>query len=278
MNDKLNGVIEKLIYLYQKYCPLPIQRFITNTRQAFINGKANSINWVKTKSINTWKTIPLFFQNLSSSLGNIQGYLTHLVLSFKKFKKEQGNLKAILGTILAIIASYLYEVKVWYSRLQTSAVVVAMTTTSVVAFSAWHIYYKGNTLYSKLGRKPASVDPSTFVDVRPQYYKKNEKHFTVYHVKMPLFIESIKGNKSVKMDVTVEPSNKYIKEFFYKNEYLVHDKINIMTHPIIPSLPLTEEGKVIIKEKLKTELNNLIKEQKIEGKINEVYINSILGT
>ena len=146
LNEKVTALIERLIYLYQKFCPIIIQKLLTNTQQRIINAKSLSISFIKNKSMQTWSQVPILSKRIGDFFGNIQGYLTHVVLSFKAFRKEKGNLKAIFGTLFAVIASYLYEVKLWYSKLQSSTVIVAWTTTTVITFSAYHIYFNGNDI------------------------------------------------------------------------------------------------------------------------------------
>ena len=83
---------------------------------------------------------------------------------------------------------------------------------------------------------------------------------------MPLYIESIHNPKQVKIDFTVEPSNRYVREYFFENEYLIHDRLNMMVQPVIPGLPLLqEEGKQILEDELFIELNKLIEDQNIKG-------------
>jgi hypothetical protein len=278
LNEKLVALFSYLAFLYQKHCPQKIQSFFINARQFAKNSKTKSINSIKENAKNAIVVIPLFFKKLADKLENFQGYLTHIVLSMKSVKKEKIQFKVMYHSLQAAVIAVLFKIKTWYMSLKRSTIVVSLTTSSVVAYSLFNIYYQGNTIFKSLGRKPASVDTSTFIDVRPKYYKRDERFFNLYHIKLPLFIESVSDHKNIKLDITIQPSNKYIKEYFFRNEYIVKDKLSVMVYPVIPSLPVTEEGKLIIKEKVKIELNNLLKEKKIDGVIEEIYVNSILGT
>ena len=79
------------------------------------------------------------------------------------------------------------------------------------------------------------------------------------------------------MDFTLVASNRYIKEYFYENIHLVKDRLNSSVHPIIPEFPLEQEGKQIIKDKIRLEVNKLIKDLRIKGHIDKVHIHSILA-
>jgi flagellar basal body-associated protein FliL len=47
--------------------------------------------------------------------------------------------------------------------------------------------------------------------------------------------------------------------------------------PILPSLPLDDEGKEIIRQKLINEINQFLKKHNIEGHVEEVRITYILA-
>jgi hypothetical protein len=278
LNKKLVELFAYIAFLYQKYCPKKIQIFFINTRQFTIDSKAKGINSLKIGIKKSLIIIPRFFKAIGNKFGNLQGYFTHLVISLKSLKKEKMQFKDFYHSLQAAILVILLRIKSWYMSLKKSTVIVSLTTSSVVVYSLFNIYYQGNTILKSLGRKPASVDTSSFVDVRPKYYKRDQRFFNLYHIKLPLYIDSINDYKHIKITLTMQPSNKYIKEYFLKNEHMVKDKLSMMIYPVIPSLPVSKEGKLIIKEKVKEELNNLLKEKSINGVIEEIYINSVLGT
>jgi hypothetical protein len=278
LNKKLVALLEQLLFLYQKLCPIRIQQFFSRSSLYIKASRIRIIKSLKSNIIKTVYLVPAYAKRFGDALGNFQGYLTHLVLSLKAIKKNKSQFKVIYHGLLASLVSILHKIKSWYLGFKKSTVIVSVMTTAVISYSIYNIYMEGNSILSKLGRKPASVDSSLFVDVRSKYYKRNERFFILGHVKLPLFIESVNSNKNILINFTVQPSNKYIKEYFLKNQYIIKDKLSVTVHPVIPSLPITEEGKLIIKEKIKAEFNNLLKEKNIEGEIEDIYVNSILGT
>jgi hypothetical protein len=278
VNAKLVALLERILFLYQKYCPLKIQQFFSNAHKKYIESKANSINYIKLKAKSIIIYIPKLLKKLGDKLGNFHGYLTHFVLSVKSLQKKKFEYKVFLHAIQAAIVAFILKLKTWFLGLKKSTVIVSLTTTTVVTYSIFSIYFQGSTIFKSLERKPASIDTSSFIDVRPKYYKREDRFFNLYHIKLPLYDNKLKGHKNIKLVLTLLPSNKYIKEYFLKNEHIVKDKLSVMMYPIIPSLPVTEEGKKIIKEKVRLELNNLLKEKKIKGKVEEVFVNSVLGT
>ena len=61
-----------------------------------------------------------------------------------------------------------------------------------------------------------------------------------------------------------------------ENEYILRDRLSRNIQPIIPEFPMEPEGKVILKRKIKKELNKLVDDLNIKGDISNIYIHSIL--
>jgi hypothetical protein len=85
----------------------------------------------------------------------------------------------------------------------------------------------------------------------------------------------------VYLDIKLRASNKLIKLFFVENNWvntdLLVDRFLTTLGPIIATFPLTDEGKKILKEKIKFESDQLLKELKIKGEIEEVIIQGIFA-
>ncbi len=112
---------------------------------------------------------------------------------------------------------------------------------------------------------------------RPSYYKQHERVFYMRNIVIPIYIESVNSYKKLEADVVVIPSNKYIKEYLAKNIHLINDALNSTLEPVIPTFPLTEEGKLVITNKIKREINNVIKSLQIKGNIQYVYLHYIFA-
>lgn len=115
----------------------------------------------------------------------------------------------------------------------------------------------------------------------PIIFGLKKRVFEVKDVYMPVYIQSAAAMKSLYMDFAFESSNRYIKAFFEQiygvNQRLIQNKINTSIEPVVPEFPLKEEGKRIIKEKVKKDMNDLLKELGIKGEVEEVYIKNILA-
>ena len=117
---------------------------------------------------------------------------------------------------------------------------------------------------------------ATVVPYRPAYYKRYEKQFQLNHLAIPIHIKNKKKLKRIYMDFTVETSSRSLKEYLSKRTHLIESRFNSLIEPIIPDLPMEKEGKTIIVQKLKREINQLIKDLKLKGRVEKIYVHSIL--
>ena len=125
-------------------------------------------------------------------------------------------------------------------------------------------------------RKPAST-AKVYKRIRPKYYHQYSRTMKIHSINFPVYVESVRGARMLRMDLTLTTSNKYTRNYLYKNYHLVQDRLNSRLEPMVPTFPIEEEGKEIIKDKVMEEIDNLIKELKIEGRVQSVHIHSILS-
>lgn len=116
---------------------------------------------------------------------------------------------------------------------------------------------------------------------KPAFSTFQEREFYVPDVLVPVIIKDRPHITRLYLDIKLRASNKLIKLYFAENNFKNLDKLidrYISTlSPIIPVFPLTNEGKDILRKKIKTETDLLLKQLKIEGEIEEVIIQDILA-
>lgn len=114
------------------------------------------------------------------------------------------------------------------------------------------------------------------LEKRPAYFKQMDRQIHFYGINLQLFIEDTKRNRQVNLDFTVLSSNRTATQFFKDNEFKVRDHLNLNVEPIIPQLPLNEEGSLIIKDKIRQELQLLLNNANIKADVVEIYIDYLL--
>lgn len=147
----------------------------------------------------------------------------------------------------------------------------------LILISSFFIFKQTNQLMLKSGLRSPASNPQLPQAVRPNYYKNDEKQLTILNVIMPIIIEDVKSMKSVKLDITIQATNRTSILFLQKRSDILMDYLHTKIEPIVPQFPLTQEGKDIILERIKMKINALLEEHKMHGRINHVYIGNILG-
>jgi len=191
----------------------------------------------------------------------------------------------VLSTISLFAKPILGKISSWYLSFKPVHIVSFIASGTLGMLITVNIYNSAKKIAEKAkqtqGREPASIQKkgkgATDLVRRPNYYNKNEREVHFKNVKMPVYIGKKAGFHYLVIDFTFIPSNKYIKAYFLERPFLVEDKLNSAVQPIIPTFPLEEEGKVILMDKIQEELNILVKELKIDGSIDEVYLNKIIA-
>ncbi len=181
-----------------------------------------------------------------------------------------------------ILCFYLFYplilLKKWMAQLSPNQMLFAICSTIVVGISSLNIILSGRQIIQEAEntRSPASTERPERVE-RPKYYKEHLRHLPVGQYKLPIYFNDIQEMHLLHIDLVLVTSNRQTRQFLEKYDYLVQNTLVMTIEPVVPSFPLEEEGKQIIKAKVRSEINLLLKEQKIEGKIKEVHIVDIFG-
>lgn len=202
--------------------------------------------------------------------------------NMKEARKGKYSRFGIAAGIIAVLEwallPFYKKIATLFSTMQPSTLASGIVLVTVGTITGIGVINSGNKIAEESGlveRVPAAIERVS--EPRPKYYKRNERELLVANVVIPSYIEGTTALKKLQVDFTVISSNRYIREYFFDNTHLVEDVFNSKIEPMLPGFPLGDEGKLILKEKIKDELNALLKRMKIEGKIDQVYISSLLA-
>lgn len=126
------------------------------------------------------------------------------------------------------------------------------------------------------GAKIKNVEVKQVLEARPKYFMQTEKLLPIKNLNLQLFLEDTRRNRQVWIDFTCLTSNRNIILFLKDHEVETRDHLNLHVEPVIPQLPIEEEGRQIIKEKIRLELNEFLKANGVEGKVLEVYVDYLI--
>ncbi|MGZ3790315.1 MAG: hypothetical protein ACXVLQ_17410 [Bacteriovorax sp.] len=111
---------------------------------------------------------------------------------------------------------------------------------------------------------------------RPQYYRQGERMFSVSDINLQIFLEDTHRNRQVWLDFSVLASNRNVVLYLKNHEVELKDHLSTNVEPVIPQLPVEDEGRLIIKDKIRSEINQFLEKNEIEGKILEIYIDYLM--
>lgn len=113
---------------------------------------------------------------------------------------------------------------------------------------------------------------------RPKYFMQTEKLFKFTDLNFQLFLEDTRRNRQIYIDFTALTSNRFVVRYLQEHTVEITDHLNLNVEPVIPRLPIEDEGRQIIKDKIKWELNEYLKKEGVEGKILEIYIDHVIAS
>ncbi len=113
---------------------------------------------------------------------------------------------------------------------------------------------------------------------RPAYYRQEERIFSIQDFNLQIFLEDTHRNRQVWIDFSILASNRNVVLYLKDHEVELRDHMATNVEPIIPQLPIEEEGRLIIKDKIRIEIDAFLQKNSIEGKVLEVYIDYLMSS
>lgn len=190
-------------------------------------------------------------------------------------QKQDSPIKAILSA-LGMPFNFLYK---WAKSLSPAQFLLLFSSTFAsilavlgIAINSYRLVEKS----SQVGRQPASVELEDNYN-RPGYYKKETREVSFTNVKLPVFVTGITELQSLMIDFSVNTSNRATRQWLERHEFQVRDHLVLTVEPLLPAYPMTDEGRAVLTEKLKHEINIFLKTRNVEGEVREVRLIYILA-
>jgi flagellar basal body-associated protein FliL len=265
IEDLLNNVLlwlgHKLMLVWNKICP----------------------SWMKTKwlalklKLTEWKNFRprLKPRDLLKIKVDYMGvFAAALDAGQKAFQKSKQHspLKAVVSAFSAPFV-YLFQ---WAANLKPAHFIILFVFTTASIFSVMGIVIQSKKMLQTetASRAPAAAEVAYS---RPAYHKIDERELTFNNVKIPVYVTGLNELRALIIDFSVVTSNRATKRWLEKNEFQMRDHLIQTLEPVLPSFPMTEEGRAMITEKLKAELNVFLANHQVEGEIKETRLVYILA-
>lgn len=270
LNTGLCWLGEKIVQVWIKICPAWLARW-----QNKLSHRLTQIKALPT----TVKARALALKDSPRELLKVdyKGVFTQAMEAAKKVyaqHKQHSPLKAIVSALAAPFG-FLYQ---WAKSLRPAHFVLLFVFTLGSVLSLMGIAINSHRILkqSDAARAPASVEQVDPYD-RPEYYKKETREVTFTNVKLPVFVTGITELRSLLVDFSTITSNRATKQWLERHEFQIRDHLVLTVEPVLPAFPMTDEGRTILVDKLKHELNIFLAQNQIEGTVTEVRIVYILA-
>lgn len=226
------------------------------------------------------KTFILFLLNKSKSTFASIDFKAIFSDSYKKAMEQyKERSKSSSGKLKTFFLAPFLVVGQWLQGLSTSQSLLLLVFSAASLLAVIGIGFSGNRLvdhHIDAQRAPASIEEDVPYE-RPQYYKKQTRHFEITSLRLPVYIAQVNEIRSVDIDFTATLSNRNSRMFLEKKEFQLRDHLILQIEPSVASFPLEEEGKEIIRRKLLIEINDFLKLHEVEGEVTELKITYVLA-
>lgn len=148
---------------------------------------------------------------------------------------------------------------------------------SIILLGALGVYNSLMQIYNteQPSRSIASIQE---YDYRPEYRLYPQQTLTIQNIKVPIFVESVGEIDSITIDFSVRTSTRFARYYLLEYDYKLKDYFFTTVEPVISDFPIETEGKEVLKEKIRIEINNFLYENYVEGEVEEVNILYIVGS
>ncbi|MBD63648.1 MAG: hypothetical protein CME62_00445 [Halobacteriovoraceae bacterium] len=284
LNQKLERFFQLLLKLFIWLIPKPVQQFFQNIKVKLNTFKQKAFFQVRNAFTWIFQQITHAFVTMREAKNNFGDHKKKLTLkydhkkeklvSFLKYTPLHKQIDFLLGWSKPILKKFSKTLK-HYSTSQGSIAVLALLMISGGIFG---VYQSGQTIYQqefKAQRAPAAAQQ---YDYKPDYQMYPRRTSTFYNIKVPLLVENVGDVDSLTIDFSVRTSTRFAKIYLEEYEYKLKDYFFTTVQPVISDFPFQEEGKIILKDKIRREVNNFLKANNVEGEVEEVRILFIVGS
>lgn len=288
LEDSLNKVLEKLIALWlmllHKILPQKIfdfkDRVITGSKQLIIDLKnwiiqsalaiyQWALSWIaKVQTLKQKLTAIDYSSKLKAKLIAVKDFLqkTPLKSQVKFASKSFKNISPRIQKLTDKLQKY-----------PTDQLWIVSIAFLMVSSGIFGIYLSSKDIYQKEfpHRAPASIQE---YDERPEYRLYQRKTVSFQNIKVPITVENVSDIDSITVDLSVRTSTRWARYYLENYETQLKDYFFTTVEPVVSDFPLEHEGKEILKEKVRVEINNFLRENGVEGEVEDVRILFIVAS
>ena len=147
-----------------------------------------------------------------------------------------------------------------------------------IALGSYSIYLGSTDIYQHEYPNRGIASTEQAYDYRPEYRQYADRTLKIQNIKVPIYTERLGEIDSITVDFSLRLSTKFSKYYLEECEYKLKDYFFTTVEPILSGFLINEEGKEVLKEKIIIEIDNFLKENNVEGHVDDVNILYIVGS
>jgi flagellar basal body-associated protein FliL len=281
IEDLINQLLLKLIAFLKATLSSITPQFVIRLIER-IKVWANKFKFlVKSKYLNFKFMCIEFVQKSKSFVLTKIEHLKNNQLKEKAISKIKSIVLVIKTSSLKDYFSFLNPIFTWIknkiNRITPIQFALSFVIFSLFSLGGMSIYFSSSNIYDHVStdRSPASVQEQI---QRPNYYKKTRRMHSIVNFDVPIYTSTKKNLRTITVDINFTSTNRYTSFYLSENEPLVRDYLMLTLEPISANFLLDEEGKMVLRDKIKFEINEFLKLQKVEGEIQNIELIYLFGT
>ncbi len=221
-------------------------------------------------------------QGVQKVASNSQGYAISIVLKARSIKLSSFKPHGMLLAIAALFTPIFLKIKSWVVTLKPTTIALSISSFAIFSLAGLQIYQNSKEIADESGmitkvELVEELEKAGEISRRPANHGKIRQILTVTNLNMPVYLGKSTDLSSVILDFTIITTNRTTRNFLFENEILIRDQLTNSVHPTLPEFTLTTEGKEIIKQKIKDDLNALIKKLDQSEEYQDLIKDEALG-
>ncbi len=285
LNRLLSRLFSFIANFLRKTLHFIIPHFVFNffkiLKQTIRSSLSSTKNWLIHKLMLIFHNLVTFKNKIFNAVDTIHRYplkqkIISAVFDFKNFlltTPPKQYLPKAKDYCLNSCGSFIK----FFTPLQGRQAKLLLYTSPLFVLGSMGIYWGVNEILQKEfpSRAPASYEQ---IDERPLYHLYKKKILKIENIKLPVYQENVAKMRSITIDFALKLTTRFSSYYISEYDYKLKDYFFTEVEPVISDFPIETEGKEILKEKIRDEVNQFLKDHNVEGEVEDVYILYIVGS
>lgn len=275
MNSLLYWLGAKFQTLWHKVFPSKLKMLLLSKMQVFKSKMESIWSQIKSKALSSFH----FLKGNASKAKSVN----YKKISSHTLNKGKVALKTPPQKWLLKLKTFFLPLTKWllskFSHTKPEKIVLSVFIFSIMALGTMGVYFNSKRIYVSThsqGRMPSSIESG--VKKKKPYYNLDKKMVKVDNIKIPALIQDVNSISNITIDFNLISENRFISLYIDNHREEIKDYIIMRFQPIESGFVIKEEGKEIIKERIRVLIDNYLTVKGIEGSIDDVNIEYIIGT